>query len=555
MGPAPSSADGDARPATDGDPGPGDPARSRLASALADLTPAQRRAVEAPAGPLSIVAGAGSGKTRVLTLRVARRVTEHPGEADHTAVCTFTRKAATELRSRLHSYGLPVAAPATGGAATTPPTGIRAGTLHQLALSLVRRHAQDAGRTPPAVVDQRSRVLADVVADRSALAALEQEIGWAKARCLGPDTYAAAAHEAGRRPGVDVQEVAGAFAAYQQALARRHALDLDDVLLVAAARIEEDAAFAEAVRWRYRHLSVDEFQDVNPAQFRLVAALAGDRWDVCVVGDPNQAIYGWNGADPTLLGRLPELVPGLRVVELADNHRSTPEVVRAAAAVLGPGSPLPPRSVADSGPLPVVTTYDDADEEARGVAALLMAEHDEGTPWRQLAVLARTHDQLAVVRRALSRAGVPVVVAPGPEAVGTERRGGDGPDPGSGEGTGARDAVELATFHRAKGLEWRSVCVVGLEDGYVPVVHAASPAAVAEERRLLYVALSRASERLWCSWARSRRTGSGRASPREPSPWLASISRCARTGTARSGTAPSADAATNIARLRARLRA
>ena len=515
------------------------PTHDAFSRALASLTDVQRRAVDSPARALCIVAGAGSGKTRVLTLRVARRIRDGSADADHTAVCTFTRKAAHELRERLRLYGVPVSTPAPAGGAPGP--GVRAGTLHQMGLTLLRRHALDTGQPPPLVAEHRWRTIAGIVSDPATASAIDTEIGWAKARCLRPGSYAEAALGSDRSVPVDLGRVEEAFAAYEGVLARKHALDLDDVLVRAADLFIDDAGFAERMHWRYRHLSVDEFQDVNPAQFRLIRALLGHRDDLCAVGDPNQAIYGWNGADPSLLGKLPQTIEGMVVERLDENHRSTPQVVAAATAALGRTLTAPPRSVVEGGPMPVVTAYDDDVAEAEAVVALLLERAEDGAPWSDQAVLARTHDQLATVGRALARAGIPHRIAPGPEAPagdttvgagrGSAARSGGARPPGRGSvGDGA---VELATFHRAKGLEWPTVHVVGLEEGFVPIVYAESSEARDEERRLLYVALTRASRDLHCSWARSRRMANGRHMDRQPSPWLAAVARVSRAGTGR----------------------
>jgi DNA helicase-2/ATP-dependent DNA helicase PcrA len=520
---------------------------------VAGLTESQRRGVESPAPALCILAGAGSGKTSVLTLRVARRIRDESVEADHTVVCTFTRRAARELRDRLRRYGVPVSIPATRGGAPSP--GVRAGTLHQLALTLLRRRALDAGEPAPVVFDDRYRLIRDRVGDPGLASALATEIGWAKASGLGPDTYAEGAHRAGREVLVSAEQVQEAFESYRRALDRRRAVDLDDLLGLACDALLSDRAFADAASWRYRHLSVDEFQDVNPAQFRLIRALAGDRNDLCVVGDPNQAIYGWNGADPSLLQRLPGEVPDMEVVRLDQNHRSTPQVVRAASEALGRAAVGVPRSTVADGPMPLVTAYDDDDAEAEGVASQLLDRSDEGRPWSEHAVLARTNEQLSMMGRALARAGIPYRMAAGPaEADGppAEPRG-EVTDKGPGRSPRAArsgNAVELATFHRAKGLEWDSVFVVGLEDGFVPIAYAQVETARAEERRLLYVALTRASRELHCSWARLRRTGLGRRREREPSPWLAAVARVSRPGMGRP--APG-QAGRRIAELRAAL--
>jgi DNA helicase-2/ATP-dependent DNA helicase PcrA len=528
-------------------PGSGD----RFERACADLTPAQHRAVASTSDAVCILAGAGSGKTRVLTLRVARRILDGSAEADHTVVCTFTRKASHELRDRLGRYGVPVSTP--GGSGGVPTPGVRAGTLHQLALTLLRRRASDDGRPPPALVDHRRRALVELGVDRATAVAVDTEIGWAKARCLDPGRYAGAA--ADRRSGLPTDRVAELYTAYEALLGRRGLLDLDDVLLRASDLLADDPTAAELARWRYRHVAVDEFQDVNPAQFRLIETLLGTRVDLCAVGDPNQAIYGWNGADPGLLASLPDRMVDLEVIHLDDNHRCTPQVVAAAAAALGPVPVAPPRSAAPDGPTPTVTAFADDRAEAEAVAARILERAEAGMRWSDQAVLARTHDLLAGVRRALDDAGIPCRIAPAPESAETEapapatgraaaRLSSSGrPDPGGG--------VELATFHRAKGLEWEAVAVVGLEEGYVPIVHAVDPPAVAEERRLLYVALTRAARALECSWARSRSMGGGRPMDRRASPWLADLSGAAVEGAARPTPRAAAD---RFAELRANLR-
>ena len=534
----------------------------RLDRALARLTVAQRRAVDSPAIALCIVAGAGSGKTRVLTLRVARRIRDGSADPDHTLVCTFTRKAAHELRDRLARYDVPVSTPAGRGGVPTP--GVRAGTLHQLALTLLRRRALDTDQAPPALVEHRWRALADLVRDRSLASTVDTEVGWAKARCLSPDGYAEAAVAAGRTVALPLDRIAEVFTDYQDRLGRRGLLDLDDVLLRAADLLLDDATFAEQAHWRYRHLAVDEFQDVNPAQFRLVRAVLGERSDLCAVGDPNQAIYGWNGADPGLLSSLPEVISGLEVVLLDANHRCSPQVVAAAGAGLGPVAVASPRSAAPDGPVPTLTPYDDDRAEAESVTAAILRRAESGTPWSQQAVLGRTHEQLAVVRRSLEAAGVPCRFAPAPESPDVEPASGatgraarvtransgraTRPGPGRGDPDGG---VELATFHRAKGLEWEAVHVVGLESGFVPIVHATTPESLAEERRLLYVALTRAGRVLECSWARSRTMSGGRAMERRPSPWLADLAGECEAG----DTVPTPhDAAQRFADLRANLK-
>jgi len=576
---------------------------------LAGLTEAQRRAVTCDDLPLCVLAGAGSGKTTVLARRVARRVLDGSAAAERTLVVTFTRKAAGELRDRLGRLGV--------------PGRVSAGTFHAVALAQLRRHWADRGVRPAVLIDDPSRLvqaaLGPAPAGTGNVAAVLAELHWAQVRMLGPDRYASAAAAAGRAapPGLTHHEVAEAFDRYVVEKDKRGVIDLDDLVTRCAIVLEDDPEAAAAQRWRIRHVFVDEFQDVNPAQWRLLMAWLGDGRDLFVVGDPRQAIYSWNGADPTLLDRLPVLLAGTAVLHLDDNHRSTPQVVSAARAVLGGH---PGRASRPDGPWPVIEGFDDDDSEAAAVGRWLRRTHRPGHPWSHLAVLARTNARLEPVARALSAAGIPVrltgsttatrwrgVLAelrrlpdgrplrsalaemvmsresqrlddpgrlggpPAPTAPGAlppalarlaDEHALESPDAtvgeflewlaAGGEGEGALDpvdGVELSTFHRAKGLEWPAVAVVGLEDGMVPIAYAVTPDAEAEERRLLYVALTRAEDELWCSWARTRRAGD-RTWRCRPSPLLAAVEEASNADR------PSGDPrllASRVASLRARL--
>ena len=515
--------------------------------------------------PLCVLAAAGSGKTTVLTRRVARRVLDGSGQAEHTMAVTFTRKAASELRNRLSRLGV--------------SDRVRAGTFHALAYAQLRRFWADRDRRPAPLVSNPASLVGTVAGttDAAERAVLAGEIHWAQVRLVAPAGYATAAARAGRvLPGATAGDIAGVMARYQEEKVRRGVLDLDDLVTTCASVLEEDEAAAAALRWRTRHLYVDEFQDVNPAQWRLLRAWLGDGDDLFVVGDPRQAIFGWNGADPTLLDRLPELLPGLHVVRLDDNHRSTPQVLAAARSVLVSD---PARATRPDGIAPQVSGHDDEDAEALSVARWLRAAHRPGRPWSHLAVLARTNARLEPVAAALTRVGIPHRAAPAPAALRraldalrrlpSGRRARDAlaelvveeaatadrdertstlatlgrlvdehaldfPDATVGEFLGwatahddgvveaSTDAVSLSTFHRAKGLQWPAVALVGLENGLVPIVHATTPEALAEERRLLYVAITRAEDELWCSWARTRRRGD-RIWACEPSPLIAAV--------------------------------
>ncbi len=577
----------------------------RLQSLLLGLTEPQRLAVTCEEAPLCVLAGAGSGKTRVLTRRVARRVLDGSVQPDHALVVTFTRKAGSELRQRLGHLGV---------------AGVSTGTFHAAAFAQLRRHWADRGIAPLTLLDQPTRLLRELLGEEAlrrpgTVPAIAAEIDWAQATLLSPAGYGASARVAGRRPGVSPELVADAYGAYLEAKRRRGLLDLTD-LLTRAAGLFADPTHAAALRWRVRHLFVDEFQDVNPAQWQLLRAWLGSGTDLFVVGDPLQAVYSWNGADPSLLGRLPELLPGTRVLRLDANHRSSPQILAAAGAVLAGSEGAADLRSAEGrpdGPAPLIQGFEDDGVEAAAVVRWLRLAHRPGRPWSHLAVLARTNARLEPVVDALRRAGVPFHVRSGPgqadlaeslralrkmppdrplrsaladlaEAPGTDpdtatpdpTRGLaaladelalDEPDPTvgaflgwlaatvgdpteTGEGPWRSDRVEVATFHRAKGLEWPVVAVVGLEDGLVPISYASTPGAEAEERRLLYVALTRTEEELWCSWAAVRGTDAG-GRRSGPSPFLGPLEALSRA--ARPAAPPPGQTAARIAELRRRL--
>jgi DNA helicase-2/ATP-dependent DNA helicase PcrA len=592
-----------ARPGTPGAPGwgpeppPGVPGRHAVSVALrrvpaptdltthpdvaglvAGLEPAQREAVLANEPVVCVLAGAGTGKTRVLTVRVARRIVDASAHPGHVLVCTFSRKAAQELRTRLFKLGV--------------GRDVEAGTFHRTALRLIGQHRHDRGQGPPVVAADRRPLLADLLgvggratgrgrrgaADhRHDVGRLDAEIGWAKSRLVGPAGYEEASRRAGRRAPMPAVKVAELYAGYEDARRRRGVLDLDDLLWAAGDLLEQEPAFARAMRWWHRHLFVDEMQDLNDAQYRLLRLLVGEEPDLFVVGDPNQSVYGWNGADPELLQRVTEQFAGTRVVRLETNHRCAAPVVRIASAGLG-RTDAPPSTRSD-GPIPAVSCFENDVEEARWVARQAWLAHRPGRKWSSIAVLARTNSQLTRLAQALDAEHVPYRVSgsdlgpasdvrggPGPDEVdeadeadeGDDRRAGDAEgdaessQAGDGDGRGDRDrdrdrdrpgaasrvsqraafgpgddAVTLSTFHRAKGLEWRTVFVVGVSDGLVPLVTARAGAARAEERRLFYVALSRAEEQLTCTWAMrpDAATDADNVNRRRASPWLPSVER------------------------------
>ena len=295
---------------------------------LVGLDDQQRNAVVTDGAPLAVLAGAGAGKTRVLTRRIAWRAATGRVDAPHVLAVTFTRRAAGELRDRLERL------------AVRPR--VTAGTLHALCLAQLRVLAAERRQAFPTLLERKARLLVPLVAARGAEARvaaseLAGEIEWAKARLVTPDGYEAAVSRAGRRPPRPAAQVAAVYGRYEREKQRRGLVDFDDLLWRCADTLETDAEFAAAQRWRFRHVFVDEFQDVSPAQLRVVRGWLGDRVDLCVVGDADQAIYGFGGADPSFLRGFATHFPGGQVVRLGRNYRSTPEVVAAAEAVLRDG--------------------------------------------------------------------------------------------------------------------------------------------------------------------------------------------------------------------------
>jgi DNA helicase-2/ATP-dependent DNA helicase PcrA len=519
------------------------------------LTMAQRSAIEAEDPLLCVVAGAGAGKTRVLTLRVARRVRDGSIEADRTLVTTFSRKAAEELRTRLWSLGV---------------SGVKAGTFHRTALGLLREHRQHRGRPEPQLLPDRRRLLAEVATgDPRRVRALDGEIGWAKARLVTPEHYELEARRAKRRSGVSAEQVAQIYASYEQERTRRKLLDFDDLIVACADSLAGDTSFAEAVRWRTRHLFVDEMQDVNPAQFRLLTTMLSDEPDLFVVGDPHQSVYGFNGADPTLLDRLPDILRGTKVIRLDENHRCTPQVVAVATAVLREnegfggmmGEIALPTTTRVDGPVPQVIAHASEVDEAAWAATRAKMSRTPGRRWSSIAVLTRTNAQLVQVQAAMEAAHVPSLVAGTDLGPASDLRGDswrrrtdrDG-EPRDAEEVD-RDQVVLTTFHRAKGLQWQTVIILGLSTGLMPISSAQTPEAIDEERRLLYVALTRAEEELWCSWSESDGTtsNSGAARVRAPSPWLAPIERTIVQLNKEAAPTAATEVSARVAELRKRL--
>lgn len=551
-----------------------------LEAILAALDPEQREVASDPRGPMCVLAGAGTGKTRAITHRIAYAV--HAGVFAPTQVLavTFTARAAGEMRSRLRALGVDAA---------------QARTFHAAALRQLHYFwPQAVGGGAPQVLAHKAPLVAEALGrlridvDRAVIRDVSAEIEWAKVSMLTAESYAAAARSARREaPGMDVSAMAKVLDAYEASKESRGVIDFEDVLLLTVGILEDRDDIATAVRRQYRAFVVDEYQDVSALQQRLLDAWAGDRKDICVVGDPSQTIYSFTGASDRFLLGFAERHPGARTVELVRNYRSTPEILAVANGVISAPTarqrrPLRLAAQRGAGPRPTIREYPDDAAEADATAAAIRGRLDAGTPSAQIAVLVRTNGQTEAIEAALADAGVPYLVRGGERffSRGEVRqallllRGAARTDDGtvplpelveavlggvgwSREAPGVRGAarerweslaalvslaeettrqqaearlvefvadlderaaaqhapaaagVTLASLHAAKGLEWDHVHVVGCSEGLLPISFADTPAAVDEERRLLYVGVTRARESLSMSYALGRTPSRG----------------------------------------------
>ncbi len=469
---------------------------------LSGLTLEQREAVTSPKRRLLVRATAGSGKTHVLTLRIQRRVESGEVAPDQVLAMTFTRKAGDQLRHRLFRAGV---------------KDVRAGTFHRAALSIVNEFRADHDLRPLTIEANRRKLTTALAAQLRSdgvvkleewqLPRVEQEIGWALSQGLTATTYAKSVSRLRRQSPLAAAQFAELLDRYVGLCKSRGVLDFDLLLGEASELLRSEPVVLASFRHRNRALFVDEAQDMNPLQFDLLRQMAGDDPDLFCVGDPNQSIYGFNGATPQLLRSILDTWPDTVVLDLTRNHRSTRHIVEIASTLLESGvSPITPAK--DDGDLPLVRVYETDALEAEKVTQWIQSKRQPGSPWRAMAILARTNAQLELFAVALQRADIPFERLGAEHSPASDLLTGDAPTRWS--ASELPDAVALATIHRAKGLEWQHVAVVGFSEGLLPHYNANSEAEIAEEQRLAYVALTRAETSLLITWSK------GRNDPRRP---------------------------------------
>jgi DNA helicase-2/ATP-dependent DNA helicase PcrA len=557
---------------------------------LEALDPEQRSVAEALRGPVRVLAGAGTGKTRAITHRIAYGVATGTYNPTEVLAVTFTTRAAGEMRTRLRALGAP---------------GVQARTFHSAALRQVRYFwPRVYGGEPPQLTESKIPVIAGaarrnrIEVDQARLRDLASEIEWAKVSNVRPDRYEELAPAKGREvSGLDAASVARVFGTYEELKREQGRMDMEDVLLVGAALLTEDDRVAASVRQQYKWFVVDEFQDVSPIQAALLDLWLGGRDEICVVGDPAQTIYSFAGARADYLTEFSGKHPGTTSVELVRNYRSTPQVIGAANALLS-GTTTGAVALRAQQPAGAEVHWQEAADEvaeAEAVADRVQRLQSEGVPLREMAVLFRINAQSEAFEEALASRSIPYVVRGAArfferpevrqglallraslrageaarEGMVDQVRGvlaGMGWNPEAPAGRGqARDrweslmalvsqaeeyaaadlaptlegfvaeldrraseqhapvaeGVTLATLHTAKGLEWDAVFLTGVQEGSMPITYADTPQAIDEERRLLYVGITRARKHLSVSWALARNPG-GQAR-RKPSRFIAGM--------------------------------
>ncbi|WP_405807520.1 ATP-dependent DNA helicase UvrD2 [Streptomyces sp. NBC_01187] len=562
---------------------------------LEGLDPEQREVATALHGPVCVLAGAGTGKTRAITHRIAYGVRAGILPPAGVLAVTFTNRAAGEMRGRLRQLGA---------------TGVQARTFHSAALRQLQFFWPRAvGGALPHLVERKAQLVAEAATrcrlrlDRNELRDVTGEIEWSKVTQTVPEDYPAAAAKSARQSPRDPAEIGRIYALYEQLKRERSVIDFEDVLLLTVGVLQDRPDIAETVRGQYQHFVVDEYQDVSPLQQRLLELWVGERESLCVVGDASQTIYSFTGATPDHLLDFRSRHPTATVVKLVRDYRSTPQVVHLANGLLAQASGraaehrLELVSQRPAGPEPVYAEFGDEPAEAEGAAKRVRDLIGAGVPASEIAILFRINAQSEIYEQALADAGVPFqlrgaerfferpeVREAGVALRGAARAGGNdamlddavdlpsqvravlgtkGWSPEAPAGSGAvRDrweslaalvrlavdysavhpgatlsdlvgelderakaqhaptveGVTLASLHAAKGLEWDAVFLVGLTDGMLPITYAKTDEQIEEERRLLYVGITRARRYLTLSWALARSPG-GRPN-RQPSRFL-----------------------------------
>ena len=549
---------------------------------LENLDDEQRLAAESLVGPTCILAGAGTGKTRTITHRIAYGIAKGYYAANRVLALTYTNRAAGELRSRLRALGA---------------AGVQVKTFHAAALSQLEFFwPQFAGVPAPQVLDSKAKLIGQAATelglklDTAALRDFAAEIEWRKYSMLSIEQYSEVVSKRPRIGSLSADQNLSLQEQYESVKIKSQRLDWEDVLILTLGMLRAEPLALSHVHQQYRFFTVDEYQDISPLQHALLDAWMGDHTDLCVVGDPNQTIYSFTGATSDYLRNFDERYDGAKVLQLTHNYRSTKKIVAAANRVVADTSSIDPlTSQGDAGDDVRVLQFASVSDEAREVALNIRELLSAGAKPNEIAVLYRVNGQSEMFEAALAEQNIEYQLRGGerffnrpeiaramtalraesnsasredkstfelvtdvcrsvgwtarePEGAGAERDRWESlsaliamlaempGDPTLAQFSAELDerkrsqhepikaAVTLSTIHAAKGLEWSQVFIVGATEGYLPIGYATTPAEVAEEKRLFYVAVTRAKKKLSISWSK-RDNNSGR--DREPSRFLA----------------------------------
>jgi DNA helicase II / ATP-dependent DNA helicase PcrA len=538
-------------------------ANSSAQEILAGLDPKQQVAAQALVGPTCILAGAGTGKTRTVTHRIAYGIATGHFAANRVLALTYTNRAAGELRSRLRSLGV--------GAVSVR-------TFHAAALAQLEYFwPQLVGVPAPSILDSKAKMIGQAAKslsinlDNAALRDMASEIEWRKYSMLSMDEYSQLADSRPKVAGLSFQKNIEIQKIYEQEKIRAQKLDWEDVLVLTLGLLKAEPRALAHVQSQYRFFTVDEYQDISPLQHALLDQWLGDHAELCVVGDPNQTIYSFTGASSEFLRDFADRFPGANVVDLTTNYRSTQQIVSFANrltsdAQLG-------ASLEAAGPFgvpPQIVKYDSAQAEAKAVALVISEAIQSGVSKSEIAVLYRINNQSEVLERALDELGINYQLRGGerffsrpeiksavqliraealspvskplhqavsdivrslgwqaskptevgvvaskwealnsllsmlddlPEGAGIKEFALELADRAHSQHEPTTEAVTLSTIHAAKGLEWPLVFIVGVNEGYLPISYAKSVMAIQEEKRLLYVGITRAMRELRLSYA------------------------------------------------------
>jgi len=536
----------------------------RAEEILSALDSEQRAVALASRGPVCVIAGAGTGKTRAITHRIAYAAAIGTMDPHKTLALTFTARAAGEMRARLRSLGVP---------------SVAARTIHAAVKQLTFFWPQVFGGRTPDLITTKSSFLSEAIkraqlqselsiTSRDLLRDIATEIEWAKVSQIAPSDYLAESQKRTVKPRINPEQLAKVYTAYESVKHQERAIDFEDVLLLTTAMIEQEREVRERVQDQYRFFTVDEYQDFSPLQQRLLNAWLGSRQELCVVGDPAQTIYSFAGATPVFLNSFTNRFPEAEIIRLTTGYRSTPEIIYTANSILRKGA-MGNELVAvnDHGTKPTITPYNDESAEIAGIIRDITALISEGVAPQEIAVLARTNNQLNGLEKAMNSANLPnqvrnterfferrevrdflrlvrnasVIPTQGVEWLDELRTlaqpfltGGpiDGiaallhlareldadsaftpknlrtylrevEDLVSQNNPPTMPVTTLATLHAAKGLEWERVFLMGASEGILPLENNSTTgdqASIDEERRLFYVGITRAKADLRLSY-------------------------------------------------------